>query len=68
MKDEKINLALDIVNQQIARLFKENIYNKDISNQIIEKLKLLEKIKKEIYLGNMIWTNKIIEKNEEGII
>ena len=65
MEDERINLALDIVNQQITMLLKKELYSKDTNNQTINKIKILEEVKNKIYSGNVFWVEKIIQKSKE---
>ena len=66
MDEEKINMALDIVNQSIAELMKEySLYNGE-NVELQEKIRVLEEIKDKIYSGNVAFADKILQKNEEG--
>ena len=66
MNEEKINMALDIVNQSIAELMKEySLYNGE-NVELQEKIRVLEEIKDKIYSGNVAFADKILQKNEEG--
>lgn len=63
-------LAIDIVMNNIAAITKEysGIQDKDKSTELREKINVLNKIKDEIYLGNLEIINKVIEKNRKGIL
>lgn len=63
-------LAIDIVMNNIAVITKEYscIQDKDKSTELREKINVLNKIKDEIYLGNLEIINKVIEKNRKGIL
>ena len=66
MNEEKINMALDIVNQRIVELMKEySLYNGE-NVELQEKIRVLEEIKDKIYSGNVAFADKILQKNEEG--
>lgn len=66
MDEEKINMALDIVNQRIVELMKEySLYNGE-NVELQEKIRVLEEIKDKIYSGNVAFADKILQKNEEG--
>lgn len=66
MDEEKINMALDIVNQRIAELMKEySLYNGE-NVELQEKIRVLEEIKEKIYSGNVAFADKILQKNKEG--
>ena len=66
MDEEKINMALDIVNQRIVELMKEySLYNGE-NVELQEKIRVLEEIKDKIYSGNVAFADKISQKNEEG--
>lgn len=66
MNEEKINMALDIVNQRIVELMKEySLYNGE-NVELQEKIRVLEEIKDKIYSGNVAFADKILQKNKEG--
>ncbi len=66
MDEEKINMALDIVNQRIVELMKEySLYNGE-NVELQEKIRVLEEIKDKIYSGNVAFADKILQKNKEG--
>ena len=48
MDEEKINMALDIVNQRIAELMKLCVYNKGKDDDLQKKIRVLEEIKDKI--------------------
>lgn len=68
MDEEKINIALDIVNEQIAELMKKYAYNKNEDADLQNKIKVLEEVKDKIYSGNIAFAEKVLQKNKEGNI
>lgn len=68
MDEEKINMALEIVNQRIAELMKEYAYSKNENTELKEKMKVLEEIKNVIYVGNVAFAEKVLEENKKGKI
>lgn len=68
MNDEKINLALEIIENNLAKLIKELAYNNSNAPKLQEKIETLEKIKDEVYRGNIKLSEKIIQKHKEGIL
>lgn len=67
--DVKNELALDIITNEIAKLFDEYAFNKDEekNKKIEDKIKILEKIKEEIYLNNEKIIENVLEKQRKGI-
>lgn len=70
MNEEKINLAIDILAEKIADLSKEYANNQDdkLNDVLEEKIKILNEFKDKIYLGNVEYADKVIEKNKKGIL
>lgn len=68
--DIKRDLALNIIMDNIAKLTREYSLTKDkeTSIELKEKVNVLNKIKEEIYLGNIEIINKVIEKNKKGML
>lgn len=68
--DINTNLALNIIIDNIAKLTREYSLTKDkkTSIELKEKVNVLNKIKEEIYLGNIEIINKVIEKNKKGML
>ena len=68
MNEEKINIAVNILNNQIAKLTKELAFSQEFDNELQAKIDVLEKIKAQINLGSMTFAEKVIEKYEKGAI
>lgn len=68
MNEEKINIALDILNQRIAKLMKKYAYSKDKDIDLQNEIRILEEVKDQIYYGNIIFAEKVLQKNKEGKI
>ena len=74
MEETKIDInnemAINIVMDNIAKLTQEYSFEKDEqkSKELKEKINVLNKIKNEIYLGNKEIINRVLEKNEKGIL
>lgn len=74
MEETKIDInneiAINIVMDNIAKLTQEYSFEKDEqkSKKLKERINVLNKIKDEIYLGNKEIINKVLEKNEKGIL
>lgn len=68
MDEEKINMALDIVNQRIAELMKLCVYNKVKDDDLQKKIRVLEEIKDKIYSGNVGFAEKMLENDKKGKI
>ena len=68
--DINTNLALNIIMDNIAKLTRKYSLTKDkkTSIELKEKVNVLNKIKEEIYLGNIEIINKVIEKNKKGML
>lgn len=68
--DIQKDLALDIITNNIAKTTREYSLTQDNeqSNKLKNKVDVLNKIKDEIYLGNIEIINKVIEKNRKGIL
>lgn len=68
--DIQKDLALNIIINNIAKNTREYslTQDKDESSKIKDKVNVLNKIKDEIYLGNVDMINKVIEKNRKGIL
>lgn len=68
MNEEKINLAIEILTEKIATLTKDfaNNHDESLNEQFEEKIKVLNNIKDEVYLGNVAYAEKVLKKNEEG--
>ena len=64
------NLALDIIMNNIAKITQQYSMEKDKNKsiQLKEKTNILNRIKDEIYKGNLEIINKVINKNQEGIL
>ena len=70
MKDEKIEIALDIVVDKIAELQEQYVFLKDLdkSEKIKVKLDVLEEIKDQLYSGNLLIAENVINKKEKGTL
>lgn len=68
MDEEKINMALEIVNQRIAELMKKYAYNKNEDADLQDKIRVLEEVKDKVYSGNVAFAEKVLQKNKEGNI
>ncbi len=68
--DINMERAINIVMDNIAKLTKKFSVTKDEkeSNELKDKINILNKIKDEIYLGNENIIKKVIEKNYKGMI
>lgn len=68
--DIKKALALDIITNSIVKNTREYsvTQNKEESTKLKDKVNVLNRIKDEIYLGNVEMINKVIEKNRKGIL
>lgn len=65
MEDEKINIAINYLNDGIAKLTKEFAYNHNDEN-LKSKIEVLEKMKEQVYSGNVAFAEKVIEKHKKG--
>ena len=63
MNEEKINIAVNILNNQIAKLTKELAFSQEFDNELQVKIDVLEKIKMQINFAE-----KVIEKYEKGAL
>ena len=61
MNEEKINIAVNILNNQIAKLTKELAFSQEFDNELQAKIDVLEKIKMQINFGSMTFAEKVIE-------
>ena len=68
MNEEKINIAVDILNNQIAKLTKELAFSQEFDNELQVKIDVLEKIKMQINFGSVTFAEKVIEKYEKGAL
>lgn len=74
MKDIELDiqkdLALDIITNNIVKNTREYsvTQDKEKSDKLKDKVNVLNRIKDEIYLGNVEIINKVIEKNRKGIL
>ncbi len=68
--DINMERAINIIMNNIAELTKKFSVTKDEkeSNELKDKINILNKIKDEIYLGNENIIKKVIEKNYKGMI
>ena len=68
--DINMERAINIIMNNIAELTKKFSVTKDEkeSNELKDKINILNKIKDEIYLGNENIIKKVIEKNCKGMI
>jgi len=68
--DEKVENAIIIVTTNLAKLMNKYAItkNKDESQKLKQKIDLLENIKDEIYQGNLLIIDKVIEKNRKSIL
>ena len=65
MNEEKINIAVNILNNQLA---KELAFSQEFDNELQVKIDVLEKIKMQINFGSMTFAEKVIEKYEKGAL
>ena len=68
MNEEKINIAVNILNNQIAQLTTELGLRQEVENELQVKIDVLEKIKMQINFGSMTFAEKVIEKYEKGAL
>lgn len=63
-------LALDIIMNNIAKITQQYSIEKDKTKvkKLKEKVDILNKIKDEIYLGNLKIIDKVIKKYKKGIL
>lgn len=68
--DINMEIAINIIMNNIAELTQKFSVTKDEkeSNELKNKINVLNKIKDEIYLGNENIIKKVIEKKQKGII
>ena len=68
--EKKTEDAKNIIMNKIAEITNEySIAKEEIkSKELKEKIDVLNKIKEEIYLGNTVIINNVIEKNRKGIL
>lgn len=68
--DIQKDLALDIITNNIVKNTREYsvTQDKEKSDKLKDKVNVLNRIKDEIYLGNVDMINKVIEKNRKGIL
>lgn len=68
--DINMERAINIIMNNIAELTKKFSVTKDEkeSNELKDKINILNKIKDEIYFGNENIIKKVIEKNYKGMI
>ena len=66
MNDEKINTAINFINGGIAKLTKEFAHSQNDEKELKEKIEVLEKMKEQVYSGNVAFAEKIIEKHQKG--
>lgn len=70
MDSEKIDFALEIINNKISELMNKFSLEKDKnkSKELENKIDILQEIKDQIYVGNKQIINKVITKSKEGIL
>ena len=68
--ENKVEIALNIVIDKIAEI--TDLYSitkeESLSKELKEKVNVLNKIKDNIYLGNINIINNVIEKNKKGLL
>ena len=60
MNEEKINIAVNILNNQIAKLTKELAFSQEFDNELQVKIDVLEKIKMQINFGSTFHPDPLI--------
>lgn len=68
--ETKTEMALNIIVDKIAEITKLYSITKEetLSKELKEKIEILNKIKDNIYLGNINIINNVIKKNKRGLL
>ncbi len=70
MDSEKIDLAIEVINNKISELMNDFSIEKDKnkSKELEKRIDVLQEIKDQVYVGNEEIIEKVITKSKEGVL